>query len=72
MACGMNGWIEHNNDSNYYGDAEKSIYKDPDSKYGYIVEFAGVDKDANLHVYGNDDILSYSENFEFGKEVKIK
>lgn len=71
MACSMRGWIESNK-GNYYGDAEKSMYKDPDSNDGYIIEFSGVDKDANLHVYCNDDILGYSEKFEFGKDVKIK
>ena len=71
MACSMRGWIESNK-GNYYGDAEKSMYKDADSNDGYIIEFSGVDKDANLHVYCNDDILGYSEKFEFGKDVKIK
>lgn len=72
MACSMNGMVHVNKNINYSSEVEKSVYKDPDSKYGYIVEFAGVDKDAQLLVYSNDDILGYSEKFEFGKEVKIK
>lgn len=71
MACGMNGWIS-GKDGYYVSDAEKTIYKDPDNEYGYIVEYGNVDKDAQLNMWMYDTILGYSSSFEIGQEVNIK
>ena len=71
MACGTDGRAA-SKDSYFYLDVEKTIYKDPDSQYGYIIEFSNVDKDAMLNTYGDDVVLGHSSDFEFGQEVKVK
>lgn len=71
MACGIDGWAV-SKDGYFYSDIEKTIYKDPDSQYGYIIEFSNVDKDAKLNTHINDVILGHSSDFELGQEVKVK
>lgn len=70
MAVGLYGWYSCDDDS--FGEAGKTIYKNPDDADGYIVEFSDVNKNAVLNLNNDDYILGQSSYFELGQAIEIK
>ena len=76
MALSMDAYYDHNKDEfdsyNNSRDIKKIIYKNPDNKSEYIVEFDNVLDNKKVVIHADDIVFSNNDKFEMGKEIKIK